>query len=194
MYNVTNVPNGFLKSSYAPIQHDTKLLRLKLAVDNSILKFHSKRKEMSIIPRINNISTQGYPSVVNRLVKNSDVKSLFSVYYLFFPQTIIFCFVLMELVRERELNLKHYLILYGMSKISYCITWAITSTILCSLVAMEIIILGRILKFSIFLNSNPIVPFLIFFWFGMTMQFLAYFLSCIIKYQKTANTVRFIFN
>lgn len=191
MFNVTNAPNGFLKSSYSPFPHDTKLLKLKTAIDNSISKFHSKRRGFNFTPRINNISTQGYPSILNRFAKNSDVKTYFSVFYLFFPQTIIFCVVLMELVRENELNLKKYMILYGLSKISYWISWTIISNVLCSAVALEIIILGKLLGFTVFINSNPLVPFLIFYCFGMSMQFLAYFLSCIIKHQKTANTVKF---
>jgi len=189
LYNVTNSPNWFLSGGHLPMPHDLKLLHLKTAVDNSILRFHSKRKNLDYIPRIQNISTQGYPSVLNRFVKNSDVKSLFSVFYLFFPQTIVFCILLIELVRDKELNLKKYMILYGLSQTVYWVGWIIITSIICSAVAIEIVFIGRLLDFPVFINSNPIVPFLIFYLFGMTMGFLAFLLSSLIKYQSTANTV-----
>ena len=189
MYNLTNSPNGFFGSSHTPLPQDLKLLKLKISIDNSIIKFHSERKESKHVPRINNITSQGYPSVLNRFVKNADVISVFCVFYLFFPQVIVFCIVLIELVREKELSLKKYMILYGLSKLSYWLSWLIISTILCGIVSIELVFFGRYLGFIVFKNSNPLVPFLIFFAFGMNMQFLAYFLSCVIDNQNTANTV-----
>jgi hypothetical protein len=102
----------------------------------------------------------------------------------------MFSLILIDLVKEKETNLKSYLHLNGLSVFSYWLSWIITSLIASILLSLEIVFLGKfIFKFDLFINSNVIISFSLFFFFTFTMQFFAFLISGMISKISTATTV-----
>lgn len=65
LYNISSTPNGFLSGAALPLPVDLKLMKLKVSLDNAYLNFYSKRKNITITPKIN-IKIQSYPITANR--------------------------------------------------------------------------------------------------------------------------------
>ena len=188
IYNITNSPMGFLESFDLPLPIDYKLLKLKVIVDNAYLEYYSNKEIFGFNPKID-VSHQAFPSPKNRFLKGNDIIPTIGVFYFVFPELFIFCITLMELVREKELSLKKYSHLYGLSQFAYWVSWIFVSICLCSVVSFLLILFGIFFGFTVFNNANLVISFLLYFSFGMSMQFLAYFISCLLESQQTANTV-----
>ena len=180
----------------SPLPIEFSLTKLKVLIDNSLLKFYSKKKNQDFntsefeFPSFTNISVTNFPLPISRFAKNADVISLFGVFYLFFPPMIMFSIVLMDIVKEKENNLKQFLHLNGLSVISYWISWIITSLLASFLLATEIVLLGKfIFKYDFFVNSNFLISFSLFFFFSLTMQFFCFVISGMVNSLRVATTV-----
>lgn len=113
------------------------------------------------------------------------------MFYLFFPPMILFCMILIEIVKEKESLLKNYTNLYGLSLVGYWVSWVVVSVIFSGLISLEIVLFGKyIFYYDIFTNTNFFVIFNLFFLFSCSMQFLAMYLSCILSSVRIATTVK----
>ena len=174
-----------------PLPIDTSLTKLKILIDDSLLKFYYLKKFGKInIPSIKNISLSSFPLPMSRFAQNADVISVFGVFYLFFPPMIIFCVILIDIVKEKETNLKSYLHLNGLSAFSYWASWIIVSYIGSVLLSLEIVIFGKfVFAYDLFTNSNMLISFSLFFFFTFTMQFIGFAISGMISSTSAATTV-----
>lgn len=192
MYNITNTLNGFLDKFNSPLPIDKSLTKLKILIDDSLMKFYFYKKfgKNNLIPTFKNISTSSFPLPISRFAQNADVISVFGVFYLFFPPMIMFCVILIDIVKEKETNLKSYLHLNGLSVFSYWASWMIVSFIGSVLLSFEIVILGKfVFKYDLFVNSNMLISFSLFFFFTFTMQFIGFVISGMISSTSAATTV-----
>ena len=75
-YNYTNEDSAFFKMVQEPAPIDPVLIRLKISVDNGIMKYLGREKDMSDfdIPQIE-ISTSSDPIVADRLNLDSNIVS-----------------------------------------------------------------------------------------------------------------------
>jgi hypothetical protein len=105
LYNVTNVPNGFLTSQSMPFPKDPKLSKLKLDMDNAFLEFYSNKTGRVKPPEIK-LDLESYPSIQNRFLEKADVVSSTGAFYFFFPPMICFVVILLEIIREKDLKLR----------------------------------------------------------------------------------------
>lgn len=201
VYNISTVPNGFLDSFNAPLPSDERIMRLKMVVDNAYLAYyHSKNISENkyslnhMPPQLKNITKQAFPSPPSRFSSNANVVSLFGVFYLYFPPMILFSILLLDLVKEKELMLKNYMNLYGLSIIAYWTSWMIIALVSSIIVTLEIVLLGKfIFHYDLFDNVNILIPFTLFFLFSFSMQILAMYLSCLVKNSKSATTISYSF-
>jgi len=200
LFNITNTLNGFFDKFNKPLPTDNSLTKLKILVDNSLLKYYSLKKNMLfnnrfdnnsyVIPSFKNISTTNFPLPISRFAQNADVISAFGVFYLFFPPMIIFSIILIDLVKEKENNLKNYLHLNGLSIFSYWASWIITSFVGSSILSLEIVFLGKyIFLYDLFVNSNILVSFSLFFFFTFTMQCFGFVISGLVSSTNAATSV-----
>lgn len=154
-------------------------------VHQYIDKYHDQK-----VPGFKNVSTTNFPLPLSRFSKNADVIGLLGVFYLFFPSMIIFCILMIDIVKEKENNLKNYLHLNGLSVFSYWTSWIITALTASFLLAFEIEILGKfIFKYELFVNSNFLIGYCLFFFFTLTMSFLAFVIASMINSLRVATSV-----
>ena len=105
---------------------------------------------------------------------------------------ILFSIILLDIVKEKESNLKHFTILNGMSLISYWISWCIVSFIFSLLLTIEILFMGYIIfKYDIFTNVNPIISFNLFFLFNLSLMFLSMMISNYVSSLNSATTISY---
>jgi len=67
LYNISSAPNGFLTGAALPLPIDTKLLKLKVSLDNAYLKVFSNIRNLNFTPKID-VKYQSYPSTPNRYI------------------------------------------------------------------------------------------------------------------------------
>lgn len=200
VYNTSLSINDFLGSFKLPFRKDTNLLKLKLDIDNAILKVKGKSKksnsdklnEESQPPKIT-MSISDFPSTRNRITENADIISSYGPFYFFFVCIINFVFVLLDIVKEKELKLRKSLIVIGLKPISYWLSWIITSLFFACITPIILIAFGCLMRFKFFTNSNLFVIWLIFFVFILSLQFMAFFLSTVISSMDLGYTVSYSF-
>lgn len=111
-YNYTNEDSAFFKMLQLPAPIDPVLLRLKLSVDNSIMRYLGVERQLieDEIPKID-ISHSSYPIIADRLVKDSNAVSQLGGYFFVLGPLLSFTIMINEIVREKELRLRqvrHY--------------------------------------------------------------------------------------
>lgn len=107
VYNMTNIPNGYLSSGGLPIPKDPALAKLKQDIDNGYLNYYaSKNTSNTHKPPKINATLQSFPSIPNRFLENASIISSTGAFYFFFPPMISFVVVLLEIIREKDLKLR----------------------------------------------------------------------------------------
>jgi hypothetical protein len=81
----------------------------------------------------------------------------------------------------------------GLNNIPFWLSWLITGIFLAFLSSAIMVLTGIICQFDVFINCPIPITFMLFFLFNITMQILAFFLSTILKSQKSAYTVSYGF-
>jgi hypothetical protein len=188
MYNMTKLSLGFFESVNRPLAIDHKMTRLKGLVDNAYLNYYADLKGL---PNIDlHIKTQAFPTPSSRFIEGSNVIGVLGQFYLFFPPMVIFSMLLIDIVKEKEKNLKNYLNLSGLSLTGYWLGWLSVGLINSFIVASEIVLLGRyFFVYEIFTNGNILVPFSLFFTFTYAIQIFAMFISSLVKTANVATAV-----
>jgi hypothetical protein len=190
LYNFTNSPNGFLTSAAEPYPKDAALTKLKTDIDNGYLDYYAKKNNIPS-PKIN-LAYSDYPSTTNRFMQGADIVSSAGAFYFFFPPMITFVLVLMEIVREKDLKLRKSLLIIGLDNSAFWVSWFITSAFYAALVSLILVLTGKICGFDFFNNCSFLITFFLFFLYNLSMQFLAYFMTTILKSTKSAYTVNLI--
>jgi hypothetical protein len=188
LYNVTNSPNGFLTAAYFPYPKDPVLIKLKTDIDNGYMNYYANLKNIEA-PKIN-LYYSDFPSVNNRFMQGADMVSSSGAFYFFFPPVITFVVVLMEIVREKDLKLRKSLLIIGLNNTAFWVSWLITSIVYAVLVSIILVVSGKICQFDFFNNTPFLITFFLFFLYNLSMQFLAYFMTAILRSTKSAYTVK----
>jgi len=106
-YNYSNEDSAFFKAIQMPAPIDPVLLRLKLSVDNGILKYLGEQKKLPSdeIPRIE-MTHSTYPIVADRVIKDVNLVAQLGGYFFVLAPLLSFTILLNEIVREKELRLR----------------------------------------------------------------------------------------
>ena len=202
-YNYTNSPNELLASLKDSYPMDHNIIKLKTLIDTSIIRIinnnkitksnHSGEKindKYTMQPTID-VKFTDFPQTENRFFDGADITSSQGVFYFFFVPITSFVLILLDIVKEKCLNLRKSLNIIGTKNISYWIHWYITGFLLSILVSIILLGIGNYLKFKFFTKTPTIICFMLFFSFTLSMQVLAFFISTIVKSLKSAYTASY---
>ena len=193
MYNMSNVPNDFLLMPHTPYPTDTQLTKLKISIDNAYINhFYNSTKPLNakVDERIK-VSLQKYPSVENRKYENENVEATSGTLYFFFPPMFCFMFFLLEIVREKDLNLRKSLLIIGLNDCSFWMSWILSGIIFSIIMTGIFIVTAWSFQYQVIHNTPIPVIFILFFLFSVSMVFFAIFLSTLISNMKMAYTVSY---
>lgn len=167
---------------------DMNPLKLKLDIDNAIMKAFTKDSKM--IPNIS-ISVASSPKIqLERPIFNY-IQILGSSFN-FFICASSFLGLVGEMTREKELFVRRSLRLIGVSDFSYLFSWLITEICSSFLTATIQLLFVVLLIFGIQMSFIDLCLYwLINFLFFLSMQTLGMFLSIIIDSSKKAVTVSY---
>lgn len=205
-----NTENNFASSLKLPITKGADILKLKMDLDNAIMKKEDQSKflmkeKKSILynfynhPNSNdskvfdaktkfNISYSDFPTSTNRVFENADMVSAYGPFYFFFVAMINFVVILLEVVREKEKKLRKSLIIIGLETQPYWMSWILTCFIISLLTSLILCLTGLICQFAFFTNSNFPLLWFIFTIFFMSMLIGALMLSTFVSTINTAYT------
>jgi len=188
VYNISSAPNGFLAGPNTPWPTYPALAKLKQDMDNGYMNYYSDLRGINPAPKLN-LTLQSFPIAQNRFFSKADVVASSGAFYFFFPPVISFVMILLEIIKEKDSKLRKSLLIIGLNNSPFWISWLLTSIIFSSLISIILVTVSIIFRFEVFTNSPFLITFYLFFLFTLTMQFLAFFLSTILKSIRSAYTV-----
>jgi uncharacterized membrane protein len=134
------------------------------------------------------ILEETFPRAKNRFFQGYDVISSAGPFYFFIAPMITFVVLLTELATEKEKRLRHGLQVVGVTAAAYWTSWFIVSAFFSMVIGLVLLIAGLCFQFTSFLNTPALLLILLFFLFGMSMQFLMYFTYTCVPSIKVAYT------
>jgi hypothetical protein len=162
MYNLSLIPfdYGSMMDTYLY----STITRIKTSVDNGIIRELHKEKTGSYdnAPMIEN-SVSRYPNVPDRAHAGFDASAVFGALYFFIPPITVFSLIFNLLIREKTLNLRLGLHVFGLSSASHWTAWSITAMFYSMIPAVIFPIIGDFLGLDAFSNAPYIVHFVVFF-------------------------------
>ncbi|KAM9955341.1 hypothetical protein ACTFIW_002991 [Dictyostelium discoideum] len=149
------------------------------SIQKAIYDFYAINNQKQI-PTINFDSTQflEYSSV--------NVVSLFGGLFYYCAIMISFIFLLYKVAFEKEKNLKQGMVMMGLSRSMYWLSWVITSFTIDLIICLLLIAIGAICKLPFFLGTNFLVLLLNFFLFAISSSSMAFFMLTFIGKTKVA--------
>jgi len=161
-YNLTLAPSNVYTSIDKPMKKDINLMALKLGLDNAVLEYKAKQHGLDYIPKINQ-TVQAFPYVPDRVFKDLDVVSMYGSFYLIMVPLCVFMVIYDELMREKSDKLRLGMQVLGTQDNAYWVSWIITGSVMNAIMAIEMIVVGRIYGFDVFVKTPAWVFFLIIF-------------------------------
>ena len=190
IYNYTMISENIFDANVPePVQ--SEVLATKLALDNAIFSYESKKRGLKDI--VLEAVIQSFPLPANRFLKGYDTVSMTGPFYFFIPPMFVFGLLISEIVKEKELKLRNGLSVIGVSASSFWLSWFLVALFFSFMTTNSLILSGYFFKFSVFLNTPYLVLFVLFMTFTMTMMVLGFFLSTIIDSVRLAYTVSYTF-
>ncbi|ORX67728.1 hypothetical protein BCR32DRAFT_297520 [Anaeromyces robustus] len=154
---------------------------IQAGIDNAIIK--------TLIPNSQNyhimrrpLERDGY-TLVKKINKIQSFIPLFMIFY-FVP---CICSLLNQLVIEKESKIKESLIIIGLRKSSFWISWSIIYAIIIVISSVLVTFAMRYFKLFIYVHWSVILVSLLIY--GMSCCCIAFILSTLIKKSKTATTI-----
>ena len=187
IYNETLVINDFALPAKLPYRKDMNLIKLKIDVDNAILK--------AKVGKNNNIdlSVMDFPTVKSKLLDGADIITDNGCFYFFLSGAVCFVMSLLEIVKEKELKLRKSLIIIGLKTTPYWMSWIITNFFFAATMPFILIIAGSLFKFNFFIKTNLFVLWIVFFLFNTSMQYLSILISTLVSTRSLAYTISYGF-
>ncbi|KAN0026808.1 hypothetical protein ACTFIV_007799 [Dictyostelium citrinum] len=154
-------------------------IQVSAAIQKAIYDFYAINNDKQI-PSINFDSTQfvQYSSV--------NVVGLFGGLFYYCAIMISFIFLLYKVAFEKEKNLKQGMLMMGLSRSMYWLSWVITSFAIDLIICLLLILIGAICKLPFFLGTNFLVLILNFFLFAISSSSMAFFMLTFIGKTKVA--------
>ena len=193
VYNMTNGPNDFLQMPYEPRKKNPLLMKLKLDIDNAYIKrYHDMIQDKSEIPKIN-ITYSNYPRTEHRyFAETSMVNNVGAPFFFLIPMTL-YIITLIDIVREKQYQLRKSLIIIGLTNTAFWSSWLILALMMSSLVTLIFLGLAYILSWELFLNTPFPIMFALFFLFSYDLQLCAFLMGTFLNNVKTAYSSAFVF-
>ena len=190
MYNFTIISKNIFDPNL-PDPVESKVLAVKLAMDNAIINYQARRKglpEMFIEAVI-----QSFPVPRNRYLKGYDAVSMAGPMYFFIPPMLIFGLLVSEIVKEKELRLRNGLTVIGVSATAFWLSWFIVAVMFSFITTNSLILSGYYFNFDVFTRTPYFLLFSLFFGYSITMMVLGFMLSTMITSVKLSYTISYSF-
>ncbi len=126
-------------------------MTLKLQVDDILANFVSTHRHGLSYKRQIIVSQEEYPKVTSRIVKGYDVMSAQGSFYFIIPPIFTFLFFTNEMLKEKELKLRQYMQVVGVSTWVYWLSWVLTIGGVCLFQAFLMALCGVVFQFEFFL-------------------------------------------
>ncbi|ORX51160.1 hypothetical protein BCR32DRAFT_150114, partial [Anaeromyces robustus] len=154
---------------------------IQAGIDNAIIKtLISNSQNYHIMRRP--LEREGY-TLVKKINKIQGFIPLFMIFY-FVP---CICSLLNQLVIEKESKIKESLIIIGLRKSSFWISWSIIYAIIIVISSVLVTFAMRYFKLFIYVHWSVVLVSLLIY--GMSCCCIAFILSTLIKKSKTATTI-----
>mmetsp|Transcript_24224 Transcript_24224/g.37329 ORF Transcript_24224/g.37329 Transcript_24224/m.37329 type:complete len:324 (+) Transcript_24224:489-1460(+) len=191
VYNVSNSPSNTYTALNQQLEKDNALLRLKLTVDNAILKFKAEEKGVEPVPQIK-AKIQDFPLVPNRVFDDIDIISMYGAFYLIMVPLSVFIIIFDELMREKIDNLRRGMELLGTRNDAYWASWLISAFIISMVIAAEMICIGRYwYGFEVFTRTPMPILFYLIVLTSMSYISMACFFSTLTNTRAQAFSINF---
>ena len=159
------------------------ILPLTRAIDEAILSVSDNPNPIQLAKM--NVNLRDWPQVPPRTIPDAVISQLGATFF-YCTSMIIFISVLNTIVSEKEMKLKTHMHMIGLMPTVYWLSWTISSAFLVAVSSLFTSIIGLILGFEAFKNTNFGVIWITFFLFGMAMVYFAFFLSSVTSKTRTA--------
>lgn len=190
IYNFTEVSRNIFDPNL-PDPIESKVLAVKLAMDNAILSYQARKKGFKDI--IIDVVLQSFPVPPNRFLKGYDAVSMTGPLYFFIPPMFVFGLLVSEIVKEKELKLRNGLSVIGVSATGFWLSWFLVAFFFSFMTTNSLIFSGYFFKFALFLKTPYLVLLLLFLTYSMTMMILGFMISTLINSVKFSYTVSYTF-
>lgn len=162
MYNFTLIPFNY--ANIIDCYRWTTLTRIKTSIDNGILRELQKKKtgKYDNAPQIHT-SESLYPIVPDRAHDNVDISAIFGSFYFFIPSLTVFNIIFANMIREKDLQLRVGLHVFGLSSAAHWTAWNLTAMVYSLIPALIFPFIGHLLGLMTFVNSSYLLTFMIFF-------------------------------
>jgi len=105
-FNNTLVPDIFMKLPINPAPTDPSLLRLKISIDNAIMAYFARKKNMEEPPKIT-ATMNHYPMPPDRIMNGYNIISVAGPFFFIFTPMVAFMIILIQITGEKENRLRH---------------------------------------------------------------------------------------
>ena len=170
-----------------PIREPNNALETMRALDTAILSRRTNDPNASITANY-----ARFPVPKPRLVGYDVVSSQGGIWF-FLPGCVIFFSLFVELVTEKELQLKLGMQFMGMTEGAYWSSWVVSAFIFSTASTAILIASGHLFGYSTFINTDLAVLFVIYWCFNIAMCGLSFFLASIVNTRKGAQTIGYSF-
>jgi ABC-type multidrug transport system ATPase subunit len=180
-----------------PFRGDDHALQVKKALDQAMLSFAKEREdtdksllksdESSLDAEIR-VSWSTFPKPEPRL-KGFSAVAVGGGYWFYLPPMIIFFNTLIDIVREKENGSRLMMSVMGLPNFINWLVWFLQGSLFSQISSLVLILSGLACNFDIFWNSNVLVLFLLFSFFGIAMTSASQLLATLMSSVKGAQTV-----
>ena len=149
-------------------------------LDEAIMAYLTDTKSAEYV-----VNLKDWPTIPAEQLSDTIVQNLGSVFF-FCSVMVIFINVLNQIVMEKEQKLRHGMEVMGLKPIVYWLSHYISISYLIFINALVTSVLGVILNFKAFKETNFGVLLLTFFMFGEAMIMMAFFITTLVYRARAA--------
>lgn len=160
-------------------------MEARLAVDTAILRRQTKNPSATI-----DVSMSAFPKPPWRNARVDFPAGSGGIWY-YIPTMIVFFFLMMELVSEKEQRQRVGMQVMGLYTSAYWLSWVLYAAFMLTVSTVVMQLSGLLFRFSFFHNSNLFVIFLVFQCYGAAVAAAALWLSTLLPTTRTAQTIGF---
>ncbi|KRW98660.1 P-loop containing nucleoside triphosphate hydrolase [Pseudocohnilembus persalinus] len=167
-------------------------ITLKYQIDKALLAY--EQLAVGKEPVDLNIQYNGYPYAPMRMGQIFvNLPSQLSAFFTTMLPILLFFIVLREVTKEKCTRVRYGLNIFGVSHNIYWASWLITVTIFSVFAALYTIAISMAFQIDVFVYTNPIIMFCLYFFYTLGLLIFALLLSTLISDQKTANAFTYSF-
>ncbi|CAG8563020.1 1691_t:CDS:2 [Ambispora leptoticha] len=162
-----------------------QLLSFQRGIDEAIVTVATNSSAGSSDSPAINVQLKDWPIVPPKTITDQIVANLGALFF-FCAEMIIFISILNTIVSEKEAKLTDSLVMMGLKKEVYWLSYLISNAwlvVICSLVTC---IFGLIFDFSVFRHTNFLVLLITFILFGLAMVTFAFFITTFCRAARVA--------